>query len=81
MSRMHITNMVIEFSSQNLGGGMGIRTGQEKQQDLAFLSFLWSVTRMVMLNCPLARLTDILAVSVGFCFGERFWNVDRMKRF
>jgi hypothetical protein len=79
ISLMHITNTVVEFSSSK--GGLGIRMGQERQQDLTFLSLLWSMTRRVMLNCSLAQLTDSLAVSFSFSFGECFCNVDSLKRF
>lgn len=75
--------MVVEFIIRKLGvgWGVGIRMGQKKKQDLASRPLLWSMTRMVMLSCPLAQLTDILAGRFSFSFGEGFWNMDRMKGF
>lgn len=77
---MHIANMVVEFNSRR-GWAMDKQDGLEEQQDLDFLSLLYSMTRMVMLSFPHAQLADIFAVSFSFSFGERLWNVNRMNRF
>lgn len=69
--------MVVEFNSQRGGAWLGTHRDEPGEPaGLGFLSLLYS-----MLSFPHAQLTDILAVSFSFSFGECFWNVNRMNRF